>query len=264
MQQAVPNAYTFELDDDGIGLFTIQRPEKLNALTRPVLDGMAQSLDIAERERAHVLIFTGSQARAFCAGTDLGELQGMTRQARLEKNRMARQLMFRISQSPILTLAALNGLAYGGGLELAMACEFRVAAAHVKLALPEIKLGLLPAYGGTQFLPGLVGKCIATDMMLTGRAVQTDEALRIGLINRVADDEAALLDQARDYASQMAVHSRPARDAIRACVAQAGSHVTQQGLDFEDEKMRAVFETDDAAEGVLAFLEKRAPVFRHQ
>jgi enoyl-CoA hydratase len=264
MQLAVPNAFTFDLDDDGIGLFRIERPEKLNALTRPVLAGIAESLDIAEREHAHMLIFTGSEERAFCAGTDLGELQGMTRDARMEKNHTARQLMFRISRSPILTMAALNGLAYGGGLELAMACEFRIAAAHVKVSLPEIKLGLIPAYGGTQFLPLLVGKYAATEMMLTGRAVQTDEALRIGLINRIATADSSLLEQARDYAMQMAVHSRPARDAIRACVEQAGSQVTQAGLDFEDQLMREVFETEDAAEGVQAFLEKRAPVYRHR
>ena len=264
MRLAADQAFTFELDDAGIGHFTIERPHKLNALTRPVLDGIAESLDIAEREQAHVVIFTGQEARAFCAGTDLGELQGMTREARMAKNHMARQLMFRISQSSVLTIAALNGLAYGGGLELAMACEFRIAAPHVKLALPEIKLGLLPAYGGTQFLPALVGKSIALDMMLTGRAVETDEALRIGLINRIAGDDSSLLAQARDYALQMAVYSRPARDAIRACVEQVGSEVTQQGLDFEDGQMRQVFETDDAAEGVQAFLEKRQPVFQHR
>lgn len=264
MRHSVEQAFTFELGDDGIGVFTIERPAKLNALTRPVLDGIADTLDIVERERTHVLIITGQQQRAFCAGTDLGELQGMTREARLEKNLRARQLMYRISQSKVLCIAALNGLAYGGGLELAMACQFRIAATHVKLALPEIKLGLLPAYGGTQFLPALVGKCQALDLMLSGRAVDMDEALRLGLVNRVASADAPLMQQAREYAEQLAQHSRPARDAIRACVERAEVEVSQAGLDFEDQQMRAVFETDDAAEGVRAFLEKRAPKFEHR
>lgn len=264
MKLAVEGAYTFEMGSDGIAVFTIRRPHKLNALTRPVLDGIAESLDIAEREQAHVVVFSGEGERAFCAGTDLGELQGMTAEARLQKNGRARQLMMRISRARPLTLAALNGLAYGGGLELALACDFRIAADHVKVALPEIKLGLIPAYGGTQFLPALIGRSAALELMLTGRAVAVPEAQQLGLINRVADDQSTLMEQAYQFALQLANHSRPARDAIRACVAQAGQQVTQQGLDVEDQQMRAVFETDDAGEGVLAFLEKRAPVFKHR
>jgi enoyl-CoA hydratase len=132
-------------------VFRIERPAKLNALTRPVLDGLAGCIDSLESQRLPLLVITGRDDRAFCAGTDLSELQGLTAEQRSAKTSMARALLVRLSRSRLITVAAMNGLAYGGGLELAMACLLRIAAQHVKMSLSEIKLGLLPAYAGTQF-----------------------------------------------------------------------------------------------------------------
>ena len=250
--------------DDDIQVLTLNRPAKLNALTKPMLLGLQDILDRMEGGGAgRALIIIGSGEKSFCAGTDLSEVQGMSSADRLAKNKMARQLLFRLSQSPILTIAALNGLAYGGGLELAMGCTFRIALPHVRLSLPEIKLGLIPAYAGTQFLPPLVGRDRALEMMLTGRAVGVEEAERIGLVTRLASSDQPLLDQALAFAREMTCYSQPAIDAVRQSVAAATGPVSQAGLDVEDHHVRQVFYTPDAAEGVRAFLEKRAPQFTH-
>lgn len=257
--------FFIERIDPDTQVFHLNRPAKLNSLTKPMLIGLEDLLDSMERGGAgRALIITGAGEKSFCAGTDLAEIQGMAAADRLTKNKMARQLMFRLSQSSILTVAALNGLAYGGGLELAMGCMFRIGLPHVRLSLPEIKLGLIPAYGGTQFLSPLVGRDKALEMMLTGRPVYAEEAERIGLLTRIADPAQDLLAQAVSFTREITQYSQPAIDAVRACVAVAQTNVVQAGLDVEDREVRQVFYTDDASEGVQAFLEKRAPRFNHQ
>lgn len=250
--------YTVEPIAEG-AIFTIERPAKLNALTKPVLLGLAATLDALEAGGARLLVVTGRGDRAFCAGTDLGELQGLDMAARMAKTSMARELLVRLSRSPLVSVAAVNGLAYGGGLELAMACTLRIAAPHVKVSLPEVKLGLLPAYAGTQFLPALVGPGRALEMMLTGRAVAVDEAVAMGLLNRVATADAPLREQAVAFGREVTRHAPSAIAAIRACVAAAGATVTDAGLAVEDAQVRANFDHPDAREGVAAFLEKREP-----
>ncbi len=240
-------------------LLRLARPAKLNSITKAILVGLAQCLDALEAQRKRVLVITGEGERAFCAGTDLAEVREMPEAAQLDKSRMARDLFARLSRSPLISVAAVNGLAYGGGLELAMACTFRVAAAHARCSLPEIKLGLLPAYGGTQFLPALVGASRALDLMLTGRAVSADEALAIGLADPAGGDVVA---HALELARQVTCFPAAAVAGIRRCVAAAGASVTDAGLGVEDAVVREVFVHDDAREGVAAFLEKRAPVFR--
>ncbi len=254
-----------ELPAPGTHVFRLNRPAKLNSLTKPMLVGLTQTLDELEASNeATVLVIIGAGEKSFCAGTDLAEIQGMEAGPRLEKNKMARDLFFRLSQSNLVSIGALNGLAYGGGLELAMACTFRLALPHVKLSLPEIKLGLLPAYGGTQFLPALVGKDRAMDMMFTGEPIDATTGAGIGLVTRLADPSQPLLDQAIAWGSTIAGFSQPAIRAIRSCVDASGAAVTAQGLDVEDAQVRQVFGTEDAKEGVAAFLEKRAPNFKNR
>jgi len=253
-------AFSIEPLDDG-AVFTLERPAKLNALTRPVLLGLAACLDALEARHARLLVVTGRGDRAFCAGTDLTELQGLDMGARMAKTSMARELLVRLSRSRIVSVAAINGLAYGGGLELAMACTLRIAAPQVKVSLPEIKLGLLPAYAGTQLLPAIVGPARALEIMLTGRAVGVDEAHSIGLVHRIATGEASLLEQALAFGREVTRFSPGAIDAIRACVAAAGPVVTDAGVEVEDAQVRANFDSADAREGVAAFLEKRPARF---
>jgi enoyl-CoA hydratase len=246
--------------EDG-AVFTIERPAKLNALTKPVLLGLAACIDALEARGASLLVVTGRGERAFCAGTDLGELQGLDMGARMAKTSMARDLLVRLSRSRLVSVAAINGLAYGGGLELAMACALRIAAPHASVSLPEIKLGLLPAYAGTQFLPAIVGPARALEMMLTGRAVSAAEAHAIGLVNRIAAAEPPLVEQALAYGREVTRFSPTAIEAIRACVAAAGPVVTDAGVAVEDAQVRANFDSPDAREGVAAFLEKRPARF---
>jgi len=260
---ADPGFRLSRLDDD-IALFTLARPQKLNSLTKAMLEGLSAALDSLPAQGVRVLIITGEGEKSFCAGTDLAEIRGMEREARLAKNKMARELFHRLSCSKLISIAAMNGLAYGGGLELAMACSFRLALPHVRVSLPEIKLGLLPAYGGTQFLPAIVGRDRALEMMITGRAVSCEEALAIGLITRMVAAQADLVQQAMAFAREFTVYSQPAIDAIRACVDASGAVVTEAGLAVEDAAVTQVFQTEDAREGVAAFLEKRPPVFRHR
>jgi len=242
-------------------VFRIERPAKLNAITRPVLLGLASCLDDLETRGGRLLVVVGAGERAFCAGTDLGELQGLDSEARLAKSAMARDLLVRLSRSSLISVAAINGLAFGGGLELAMACTLRIAATHATMALPEVKLGLLPAYAGTQFLPAIVGKARALEIMMTGRTLATEEALAIGLVHRVADDDSPFLAQALAFGREVVRWSPGALTWIRRCVDAAGTQVSEAGLAVEDAAVRATFDSVDAREGVAAFLEKREPRF---
>lgn len=248
----------FRLEEVGEGaVFTIERPGKLNALTKPVLEGLAAALDQLEARGARFLVITGRGERAFCAGTDLQEMQGMAMDARLAKSDFARALLVRLSRSPVLGIAAINGLALGGGMELAMACPLRISAPHASFGLPEIKLNLLPAYAGTQFLTALVGPSRALELMLTGRTFALEEAVAMGLVQRVSSDGPALIKEAIAFAREVTCNSAAAVEAIRDCVAAAAGGVTEASLATEGNWVRSVFSGPEAQEGVEAFLQKR-------
>lgn len=253
----------FQIDklEDG-AVFTLTRPAKLNAITKAILKGLADAIAALEREGARFLVVTGTGEKAFCAGTDLGESAGLSEPDRIAKNDGARALFVRLSRSKLLSVAAVNGLAYGGGLELAMACTFRLAAPHARFSLPEVKLGVLPAYGGTQFLPAIVGKARALDMMLTGEPVDAAPALAMGLVTRLAAPGTPLVDQAIAYARSITRFSPIAIAGIRRAVAAAGDSVTEQGLLAEQREMAIALASEDAKEGVAAFLEKRPAKFK--
>lgn len=251
-----------ERHGDDCLVLRLTRPAKLNAITKSILVALSACLDRMEREGPRLLVVIGEGAKAFCAGTDLAETQSMPPDARQAKSVMARDLLVRLSRSKVVSVAAINGLAFGGGLELAMACTMRVAAAHATVSLPEIKLGLLPAYAGTQFLPALVGSARALDLMLTGRVADAQEALGMGLVNRVVPVGGDVLVQAMALGREVTRFSPQAIAGIRACVAAAGPQVTDAGLAVEDRVVREVFLSDNAREGVAAFLEKRPAVFR--
>ena len=257
---SIPNPeYQIQRLDDG-AVFKLTRPAKLNAITKPILLALADCITELETAGKKILIITADGDKAFCAGTDLAETQSAPLPQRLDKSAMARDLLVRLSRSRLISVAAINGLAFGGGLELAMACTFRIAATHASFSLPEIKLGLLPAYAGTQFLPALIGKARATELMLTGRAIKADEALAIGLITQRVDAQ-QLLPASLALAREVTAFSALAIDGIRHCVAAADSSVSDAGLRVEDDTVRRVFVSDDAKEGVAAFLEKRKAHF---
>ncbi|WP_439815467.1 enoyl-CoA hydratase/isomerase family protein [Zavarzinia sp. CC-PAN008] len=252
--------YSFSRLEDG-GVFTITREAKRNALTRAVWEGLTQALDRLEAEGGRFLVITGGGDKAFCAGTDLAEAAGLGRDENAAKNARVRALLLRLSRSPVFSVAAVNGLAFGGGLEVAMGCAVRIAAPHATFSMPEVKLGVLPAYGGTQFLPAIIGRPRALDMMLTGRVVDAHEALAMGLINREAFADAPLLDQAIAYAREVTAFSPVAIANIRHAVEASGATVTEEGLAAEAHWVNETGLSADAREGVAAFLEKRKPVW---
>ena len=251
--------------DDHI-IFTITRPARLNAITGEVLDGLTDCIEQLEQQSGNRgLIITGSGERAFCAGTDL-----------VVPSRAYARMRFVLSPTAPATCscacierpssASPRSMAspHGGGLELALACVFRIAAPHAACSLPEVKIGLIPAYAGTQLLPAVVGPSRALDMMLTGRAVASDEALLTGLINRIADNETPLLNQAVDYLASINQYSKIAINSIRECAAAAQATLSDEGLALERGHVIEVGKSEDAAEGVAAFREKRPAVFNRR
>lgn len=246
-------------------IFTLTRPQRLNAITVEILNGLEQCISALENQPGNRgLIITGEGERAFCAGTDLFERDKLSEAQRAAKSDRARDQLVRLHRAPFLSIAALNGLAYGGGLELAMACTFRLALPHVECSLPEVKIGLIPAYAGTQLLPAIVGPSRALDMMLTGRPVSSEEAFNSGLLNRIATADTPLTEQAIDYLTSMTQYSKVAINAIRDCAAVAGSRLSEHGLAVEKDHVVRVGKSEDAREGVAAFREKRKPVFKHR
>jgi enoyl-CoA hydratase len=245
---------------DELALITLDRPEALNALSFSLLSELAAAFDEVAAGDARALLITGAGERAFCAGADITELMGRSQSAIREGAAFGQATLAKLDTLPMPSIALINGFAFGGGLELALACTFRIAAPGAKLGLPEIKLGLIPGYGGTQRLPRLIGEARALDMILTGRTVAAEEALAIGLVNRLAEGD--LVEVGKSYAREMTGYSLLALGLARDAVHRGLRTTSQEGLAIEADLNTLAFQTEDAAEGMTAFLEKRRPVFR--
>ena len=241
-------------------LLTLARPEALNALSFDLLDRLARAFDEAAESGARALLVTGAGGRAFCAGADVKELKGRGVVEEKRGARFGQSVFARLDTLPIPSVALVNGYAFGGGLELALACTFRIAAPAARLAMPEVKLGLIPGYGGTQRLPRLIGEARALEMILTGRTVDAAEALRIGLVNRVADGD--LVEAGLDFAAGFTGYSLPVLAMAREAVRRGAGAALEEGLEIEADLSTLAYRTADAAEGMAAFEEKRKPVFR--
>jgi enoyl-CoA hydratase len=245
---------------DELALITLDRPEALNALSFDQLQDLNRLLDSIAASDARALLVTGAGDRAFSAGADVKELMGRTLVEVRAGAMLGQSVLAKLDQLSMPSIALINGYAFGGGLELALACTFRLALPTAQLGFPEIKLGLIPGYGGTQRLPRLVGEARATELILTGRTVDAAEAERIGLVNRVVDGDLFAAGQA--FAREMTGFSLPvlglARDAIR----RAHDLPLHDGLKIEADLSTLAFQTEDAVEGMTAFIEKRKPVFK--
>jgi enoyl-CoA hydratase len=252
----------FDVSDDGIGLVTLNRPYKLNALNPHVL-GELDTLfrDAAGNAKVRGLIVTGSGPKAFVAGADIAELVDLNREQGIEVARRGQRIFRQIEQSAKPVIAAVNGFALGGGCELAMACHIRLAAPNAKFGLPEVKLGLIPGFGGTVRLPRLVGRGRALELLLTGNMIDAEEAARIGLVNRVVP-AATLLDDARTLLRAIfAVGPVAVRLCLQA-VDQELDVTVDDALELEATHFGDACASDDKGEGTRAFLEKRPAVFR--
>ena len=245
---------------DELALVTLDRPEVLNALNFELLRDLGAALDQVAGGDARALLVTGAGDRAFCAGADIKELMGRSLRAQHEGATLGQAILTKLDALPIPSIALINGYAFGGGLELALACTFRLAARNARLGLPEIKLGLIPGYGGTQRLPRLIGEARALEMILTGRTVEAEEAERIGLVNRIA--RSGLIEEGKGFAREMTGYSLPALRFARDAVHRGLAFALREGLEIEADLNTLAFQTADAVEGMMAFLEKRKPVFR--
>lgn len=247
---------------DDLVIFTLSAEKRLNALSRNMVDGLEKCLDAMSAKGVRAIVITGL-GKAFCAGTDLREASELSHEEQCDKADRIRELFFRLQTMPLTSIAAINGHALGGGLELAMACTLRMAHPSASLGLPEVKLAVIPCYGGTQLLPSLIGKSRAADLMLTGRTIGAEEAHHIGLVNRLAEAKQPFLEQALSFSREVTGHSQRAIEDIRQCLAVASETVTQSGLTLEGQVCRAQGDSPDAKEGLRAFLEKRPPQFSH-
>jgi enoyl-CoA hydratase len=232
-----------------------------NALGPKIVKGLHAAMDSAEVTDAKVLVLTSSVPGFFAAGADIKHMSAVDAASFKEYGDGLRGALDRLANLPLVSVAAIDGLALGGGLELAMACTMRVAAAEARLGLPEVKLGLIPGAGGTQRLPRLVGRGRALDIMLTGRQVEADEAYRIGLIDRLAEPGETAGAAAWQLAHQLATASTPAQLAVICTVDTAYDRPLHDGLRFEVAQVQELFERGEAMEGLRAFIDKRAPEF---
>jgi len=248
--------------DEEFAVITLKRPEALNALSFAIIRAFDGTLDEVAKSDARALLITGEGAKAFCAGADISELTGRTLEAQQTDCEYGQATFDRLTTLPIPSVAIINGFAFGGGLELAMACTFRIATANAKMGLPEIKLGLIPGYGGTQRLPRLVGEGRAMEMIMTGRFVDASEAAESGLVNRLVDDGADALAAGKAFAREFSGYSLPVLRYARAAVSSAMDMPVTEGLKVEANLSTLSFQTEDSVEGMTAFQEKRKATFR--
>ena len=248
--------------DGAVARLTINRPQVLNALNSATIDELRRAvLDIKHDQGIRVVIITGAGEKSFVAGADINELAVQRPVEGKEHARQGQHVFDLIENLGKPVIAAINGFALGGGCELAMACTLRIAASTARLGQPEINLGIIPGYGGTQRLARLVGKGVALDLMLTGRQVEADEALRIGLVNRVVPRDALMADAAT-LAGELAAKAPIAMQYIIESV-NRGLEVSFDKAQFlEATLFGLVASTDDMREGTQAFLQKRKPQFK--
>lgn len=250
-----------EVQDNGVGLLTIERPEALNALNEALLLELEERLtEVANEPRIKALVITGS-GRAFVAGADIAAMHPMQEEQARAFCLLGQRIFSQLASLPQPTIAAINGFALGGGLELALACDLRVASEKAKLGQPEIGLGIIPGFGATQRLPRLIGAARAKELLFTGATINAQDALTLGLVNRLFAPE-ELLEGALALANEIAQKSGVILRHLKAAVDQGAANSLEAGLAIEAQHFAACFATHDQKEGMGAFLEKRPPRFR--
>jgi enoyl-CoA hydratase len=260
MTQARSRAAVTWNRDGAIVEIVLDRPPA-NALGLEIITGLHTAMDYIQAIDVKVIVLASAVDGFFAAGADIKHMSAVDPASFREYGDALRGALERLAALPLVSVAAVDGLALGGGLELAMACTLRVGAARARLGLPEVKLGLIPGAGGTQRLPRLIGRGRALDLMLTGRQVEADEAFRIGLIDRFAEPGTTARATAWHLARQLAAASTPAQLAVVRTVDAAYDRALPDGLSFEVEQVQELFERGEAVEGLRAFIDKRTPEF---
>ena len=240
---------------------TINRPDKLNAINKMVMDELEKAIDAAiADDNIRSVIITGSGNKAFVAGADISEFNGLNKEQGMALAKKGQDIFFKIENSPKPVVAAVNGFALGGGCELAMCCHFRIASSNARFGQPEVNLGLTPGYGGTQRLPQLIGKGRAIEFLISGNMIDASTALQYGLVNHVVPPE----DLLNTASSILETINLKAPIAVANCIKAANAVFNEElnGFDIEVKAFGESFATEDMKEGAAAFLEKRKPVFK--
>ncbi len=248
---------TVRVERDGaLAIVTIDHPPA-NAISRAVVAGITQALVEAEAdERCRAMVITGAGPRFFAAGADIGEFAS----AGGDTIASAQELTLAMERSRLPIVAAVNGIAFGGGCELTLACDVRIASSTARFGQPEIKLGIIPGWGGTQRLPRLIGRAVATELLFSGDPVEASRALDLGIVARVVEPE-ALAEAARALASRFAAQAPLAMAATKRAIADGSDRPLAEGLEAERREFVSLFSSEDAREGITAFLEKRPPMW---
>ena len=254
-----------ELGNRGaVRTIVVNRPDKLNALDRQTLNELTLAFaQAAQDDAVRVVVLAGAGEKAFVAGADISEMSGCSSVQAQAFSRAGQRLMSSIERLGKPVIARVQGFALGGGMELAMACHLRVASEKAKFGQPEINLGLIPGFGGTQRLLRLAGRSAALELCLTGTPVNAQRAYELGIVNRVVAPE-ALDETVEALADQLAAAAPLAAAGILDAVLQGGETSLDQGLEFETQGFALVFSTEDMREGTRAFLEKRKAAFKGQ
>lgn len=247
---------------DRIAVVTVNRPEARNSLNSEVLEELKKAAeDVSQDENVLVVIVTGAGEKAFVAGADIKEMIGKTPLEMRRFTMLGHQVMDLFAKMEKPTIAAVNGYALGGGCELAIACDIRIASDNAKIGVPEVGLGIFPGFGGTQRLTKLIGKGRACELVFTGKMIKAEEAERMGLVNRVVP-QAELMKEvealAKDISTKGPVGVRLAKSALNRALEVGLS----EGLAYERELVSLAFSTEDKEEGLKAFIEKRSPQFK--
>ncbi|OGX06611.1 MAG: enoyl-CoA hydratase [Omnitrophica bacterium RIFCSPLOWO2_12_FULL_50_11] len=257
-----------KLNTDGqVAILTISRPEgkKVNVLTPQLMSELSQAMDEFEKDEAfRVVVITGEGPYTFVAGADVKAIAGIqSKEQAMDLARRGQEVLNKIERSEKPVICAINNICLGGGLELAMSCHIRVASDRAKFGQPEILLGILPGFGGTQRLSRICGTAKARELLLTGDQISAQDAFQIGLVNRVVP-EGRLLKESVGLAKKIAANPQAAVRLIQRAVRDGSEKSLREGLNLEIELFGAVCETGDMKEGVNAFLEKRQPKFQHR
>ncbi len=247
-----------------VAVLTVNRPAALNALDPDTIRELGTALRQLEEDRdVHVVVLTGAGDKAFIAGGDISVMVSLGPLEAREAARSAQKLFCQIEKMPKVVIAAINGYALGGGCELAMACDIRLAAESAKIGQPEVNLGIIPGWAGTQRLPRLVGKGVAKQMLLTGEMISARRAQAIGLVNEVYPDD-ELLSAARELAVRIAAKPQVAVRLIKEAVDNGLEMSSERAFEYEADLFGLCFATEDQKEGMNAFLQKRPPVWKNQ
>lgn len=249
-------------ENDRVGILTLNREDKLNALSESVLSELKTFLEMIPSKKISALLFTGAGEKAFIAGADIASMAKMTESEAFDLAKLGQTVSLMFEDLRIPVIACVNGFALGGGFEMALACDFIMATKNAQFGLPEVSLGLIPGFGGTQRLAKIVGRNKARELIYTGKKIKADEALVLGIVTSLFETKNELINEAKNLALMIQKNSSNAVGIAKAALNQGVDLRNEEGLKIERSAFSEIFNSFDMKEGTAAFIEKRKPNFK--